>query len=88
VKLRHVDSGEQHASHLDAKRDVLVVRQRLGRKHEEAGCRFCPTNMHGEVDITGGRESGNIYFWNLCFNSPEYTQYHPRAYFGYLTMDL
>jgi iron complex outermembrane receptor protein len=30
----------------------------------------------------------NIYFWNLGFNSPEFTQYHPRAYFGYLTMDL
>ena len=30
----------------------------------------------------------NIYLWNLGFNSPEYTQYHPRAYFGYLTMDL
>jgi len=30
----------------------------------------------------------NIYFWNIGFNSPEFTQYHPRAYFGYLTMDL
>jgi hypothetical protein len=30
----------------------------------------------------------NIYFWNLGSNSAEYIQYHPRAYFGYLTMDL
>jgi iron complex outermembrane receptor protein len=30
----------------------------------------------------------NTYFWNLGFNSPEFSQYHPRAFFGYLTADL
>jgi len=30
----------------------------------------------------------NTYFWNLGFNSPELTQYHPRAFFGYLTADF
>ena len=30
----------------------------------------------------------NIYFWNLSFNSPVFTQYQPRAFFGYLTADF
>jgi iron complex outermembrane receptor protein len=30
----------------------------------------------------------NTYYWNLSFNSPEFFQYQPRAFFGYLTMDL
>ena len=30
----------------------------------------------------------NTYFWNLSFNSPTFTQYSPRAFFGYLTVDL
>jgi iron complex outermembrane recepter protein len=30
----------------------------------------------------------NTYFWNLSFNSPAFTQYSPRAFFGYLTVDL
>jgi len=30
----------------------------------------------------------NTYFWNLGFNSPEFTQFRPRGFFGYLTMDL
>jgi iron complex outermembrane recepter protein len=30
----------------------------------------------------------NTYFWNLGFDSPEFSQYHPRTFFGYLTADL
>jgi len=30
----------------------------------------------------------NTYFWNLGFNSPVFSQYAPRAFFGYLTVDL
>lgn len=30
----------------------------------------------------------NIYFWNLSFNAPQFTQYQPRAVFGYLTADF
>jgi iron complex outermembrane receptor protein len=30
----------------------------------------------------------NAYFWNLGSNSPEFSQYHPRAFFGYLTADF
>jgi iron complex outermembrane recepter protein len=30
----------------------------------------------------------NLYFWNLSFNSPVFTQYQPRAFFGYLTADF
>lgn len=30
----------------------------------------------------------NTYYWNLGFTSPEFSQYHPRTYFGYLTADL
>jgi iron complex outermembrane recepter protein len=30
----------------------------------------------------------NVYFWNLAFNSPVFSQYQPRAYFGYLTTDF
>ena len=30
----------------------------------------------------------NTYFWNLSFNSPIFTQYQPRAFFGYLTTDF
>ena len=30
----------------------------------------------------------NTYFWNLGFNSPAFTQYSPRAFFGYVTVDL
>jgi iron complex outermembrane receptor protein len=30
----------------------------------------------------------NIYFWNLSFNAPLFTQYQPRAFFCYLTADF
>jgi iron complex outermembrane recepter protein len=30
----------------------------------------------------------NVYFWNLSFNAPLFTQYQPRAFFGYLTADF
>jgi iron complex outermembrane receptor protein len=30
----------------------------------------------------------NVYFWNLSFNAPLFTQYQPRAFFGYLTTDF
>jgi iron complex outermembrane recepter protein len=30
----------------------------------------------------------NVYFWNLSFNAPLFTQYQPRAVFGYLTADF
>jgi iron complex outermembrane receptor protein len=30
----------------------------------------------------------NVYFWNLSFNSPQFSQYQPRAFFGYLTADF
>jgi iron complex outermembrane recepter protein len=30
----------------------------------------------------------NAYFWNLSFNSPVFSQYQPRAFFGYLTAEL
>jgi len=30
----------------------------------------------------------NVYFWNLTFNSPVFSQYQPRAYFAYLTTDF
>ena len=30
----------------------------------------------------------NVYFWNLAFNSPVFSQYQPRAFFGYLTADF
>jgi iron complex outermembrane receptor protein len=30
----------------------------------------------------------NIYFWNLSFNAPLFTQYQPRALFCYLTADF
>ena len=30
----------------------------------------------------------DTYFWNLSFNSPVFTQYQPRAVFGYLTADF
>jgi iron complex outermembrane receptor protein len=30
----------------------------------------------------------NAYFWNLAFNSPVFSQYQPRAFFGYLTADF
>ncbi len=30
----------------------------------------------------------NVYFWNLAFNSPVFTQYQPRAVFAYLTTDF
>jgi outer membrane receptor protein involved in Fe transport len=30
----------------------------------------------------------NVYFWNLSFNSPTFSQYQPRALFGYLTADF
>jgi iron complex outermembrane receptor protein len=30
----------------------------------------------------------NIYFWNLSFSAPLFTQYQPRAFFGYLTADF
>jgi iron complex outermembrane receptor protein len=30
----------------------------------------------------------NIYFWNLSFNAPSFTQYQPRALFCYLTADF
>ena len=30
----------------------------------------------------------DVYFWNLSFNSPTFSQYQPRAVFGYLTADF
>jgi iron complex outermembrane recepter protein len=30
----------------------------------------------------------NIYFWNLGINSPTFSQFQPRALFGYLTADF
>jgi outer membrane receptor protein involved in Fe transport len=30
----------------------------------------------------------NVYFWNLAFNAPLFTQYQPRGFFGYLTADF
>jgi iron complex outermembrane receptor protein len=30
----------------------------------------------------------NTYFWNLSFNAPLFSQYQPRALFGYLTADF
>jgi hypothetical protein len=30
----------------------------------------------------------NVYFWNLSFNSPTFSQYQPRALFAYLTTDF
>jgi len=30
----------------------------------------------------------DVYFWNLSFNSPTFSQYQPRALFGYLTADF
>jgi iron complex outermembrane receptor protein len=30
----------------------------------------------------------NVYFWNLSFNAPLFTQYQPRGFFGYLTADF
>jgi len=30
----------------------------------------------------------NIYFWNLSFSSPVFTQYQPRAFVAYLTTDF
>jgi iron complex outermembrane receptor protein len=30
----------------------------------------------------------NVYFWNLGLNSPAFSQYQPRAFFGYLTADF
>jgi len=30
----------------------------------------------------------NEYFWNLAFNAPVFSQYQPRAFFGYLTADF
>jgi iron complex outermembrane receptor protein len=30
----------------------------------------------------------NAYFWNLAFNAPVFSQYQPRAFFGYLTTDF
>jgi iron complex outermembrane receptor protein len=30
----------------------------------------------------------NVYFWNLSFNSPTFSQYQPRAFFAYLTADF
>jgi len=30
----------------------------------------------------------NTYFWNLGFSSPAFSQYQPRAFFGYLTVDF
>ena len=30
----------------------------------------------------------NVYFWNLAFNAPLFTQYQPRGFFGYLTTDF
>jgi len=30
----------------------------------------------------------NVYFWNLALNSPAFSQYQPRAFFGYLTADF
>lgn len=28
------------------------------------------------------------YFWNLSYSAPQFTQYQPRAFFGYLTADF
>jgi iron complex outermembrane receptor protein len=30
----------------------------------------------------------NTFFWNLAYSSPLFTQYQPRAFFGYLTADF
>ncbi len=30
----------------------------------------------------------NAYFWNPSYSSPSFSQYEPRAYFGYLTADF
>jgi iron complex outermembrane receptor protein len=30
----------------------------------------------------------NVYFWNLSFNSPTFSQFQPRAFFTYLTADF
>jgi iron complex outermembrane recepter protein len=30
----------------------------------------------------------NVYFWNLAFNAPVFSQYQPRAFFGYVTADF
>ena len=30
----------------------------------------------------------NVYFWNLGFSSPAFSQFQPRAFFGYLTADF
>ena len=30
----------------------------------------------------------NVYFWNMALNSPAFSQYQPRAFFGYLTADF
>ena len=30
----------------------------------------------------------NVYFWNLSFNAPAFSQYQPRAFFAYLTTDF
>ena len=30
----------------------------------------------------------DTYFWNLAFSSPIFSQYQPRAFFGYLTADF
>jgi iron complex outermembrane recepter protein len=30
----------------------------------------------------------NTYFWNLAYSSPIFSQYQPRAFFGYLTADF
>jgi len=30
----------------------------------------------------------NAYFWNLSYSAPQFTQYQPRAFFGYVTADF
>jgi iron complex outermembrane receptor protein len=42
-----------------------------------------PTTLRVEI-----QNLTNVYFWNLSFNSPVFSQYQPRAIFGYLTTDF
>jgi iron complex outermembrane recepter protein len=45
--------------------------------------RGAPTTLRVQV-----QNLTNVYFWNLGFNSPAFSQFQPRAYFAYLTADF
>jgi iron complex outermembrane recepter protein len=74
--------GSYPASIDDVARGPPATVIALGGRYRFAMLR-APTTLRLQV-----QNLTDVYFWNLSFNSPTFSQYQPRALFAYLTADF